>query len=216
MVNNTIVSKPQITEPMTMITDYLITLQLFIFIFWLRPSLSNLPRLSFSLMFLATAIGAFAGGTAHGFTQYLGDRHKITWSIAIQSIGFATTFFELGIVLEYFAGVMKNIAILIVIIQLIAYEYWILSKEEVKFSDVIINYGTTMVIGLLYFAARYIENKDNDIQYLITAIVFGFVAAGIQQKGFSIHKHFNHNDIYHIIQMFGFYYFYLAAKEFSG
>ena len=53
------------------------------------------------MMLLATAIGAFAGGTAHGFTEYLGSRQKFTWSIAVQSIGIATTFFELGLILEY-------------------------------------------------------------------------------------------------------------------
>ncbi|OLS26296.1 MAG: hypothetical protein HeimC2_15400 [Candidatus Heimdallarchaeota archaeon LC_2] len=197
-------SNPKITEAMTMITDYFITLQLLIFIFWLKPSFSNLPRLSFSLMFLATAIGAFAGGTAHGFTEYLGKHQKLTWSIAVQSIGIATTFFELGIIFEYFSGILRTTLILIVVIQLLAYEYWILSKEEIKFSNVIINYGSTTVIGLVYLTIKYIDVQNTEIGYLIIAIVIGFVAAGIQQKGLTLHKHFNHNDIYHIIQMFGF------------
>lgn len=214
--NETTLAKPQITEPMTMITDYLITLQLFIFIFWLKPSLSNLPKLSFSLMFLATAIGAFAGGTAHGFTQYLGGRRNLTWSIAVQSIGFATTFFELGIIFEYFNGLEKNLAIIFIILQLIVYEYWILTKEDVRFSNVIINYGSTMVIALLILSLWYIEEQNTEIGYLIIAIIIGFVAAAIQQMGFALHKHFNHNDIYHVIQMFGLYFFYLATKEFSA
>ena len=216
MENQQIVSKPKITEPMTMLTDYLITIELFIFIFWLKPSFSNLPRLSFSMMLLATAIGAFAGGTAHGFTEYLGNRKKITWSIAVQSIGIATTFFEIGLILEYFSGILKTAAILLAVVQLIAYEYWILRKEEVKFSNVIINYGGTMVISLLYLTIKYIGNQDTEVGYLILAIVIGFLAAGIQQKGLAFHKHFNHNDIYHVIQMVGFYFFYLAAKDFSG
>ena len=211
------VSNARITEPMTMITDYFITIQLFIFIFWLKPSFSNLPRLTFALMFLATAIGAFAGGTAHGFTEYLGNRNNLTWSIAVQSIGFATTFFELGIILEYFSGIEKDLAVVFVFIQLIVYEYWILKKEEPKFSNVIVNYGTTMVVGLIIIAIWYFEDSDQkELEYLLLAIIIGFIAAGIQQSGFAIHKHFNHNDIYHVIQMFGLYYFYLAAKEFTG
>ena len=123
MKNDQTVPNPKITKPMTMITDYFITMQLIIFMFWLKPSFTNLPRLSFSLMFFSTAIGAFAGGTAHGFTEYLGNRQKSTWSVAVQSIGIATTFFELAIILEYFSGILKNIVILIVVLQLLTYEY---------------------------------------------------------------------------------------------
>ncbi|MHA2028908.1 MAG: DUF6962 family protein [Candidatus Kariarchaeaceae archaeon] len=209
--------KPQITEPMTMITDYLIAIELLIFIWLLRSSLSNTSVFFFELLFLATAIGAIAGGTAHGFAEYLGEtgRNK-TWLITVQGIGFGTTFFELGLITEYFSGTTKSVGIAAVIIQLVAFEYWILTKDEIKFSDVILNYGGTMLISLIYLIFSYYNDEKTSMLYLIISIVIGFLAAIIQQSGFAIHKHFNHNDIYHVIQMFGLYYFYLAAKQFSN
>lgn len=212
---------PKITEPMTMITDYLIALELMIFIVLLNPSFSNLfsnlPKLAFTFLFLSTAIGAIAGGTSHGFTEYLGaDRHKLTWLVTVQSIALGTTFFELAIIAEYFSSTSRIILAILVVAQLVIYEIWILSKEEIKFFYVIVNYGGTMIIGLIYLVFRYFQENEQSAQLLIVGIVIAFIAAGIQQSGFKLHQHFNHNDIYHIVQMIALYFFYLAAKEFSG
>ncbi|MCE7735162.1 MAG: hypothetical protein GPJ54_09815 [Candidatus Heimdallarchaeota archaeon] len=208
---------PKITEPMTMITDYLIALELIIFIFLLKPSISNLPRLYFVFLFLATAIGAISGGTSHGFTEYLGeDRHKLTWLLTVQSIAVGTTFFELAIISEYFSSITKIILIILILIQLVMYQIWIRGQDEVTFLSVIINYGGTMIISLLFLIFRYWQEDEQSVEYLIIGIVIAFFAAGIQQSGYKLHKHFNHNDLYHVMQMVALYFFYLAAKEFSG
>ena len=38
-----------------------------------------------------------------------------------------------------------------------------------------------------------------------------FVAAAVQVSGVAIHQQFNHNDLYHVIQMGGMYLFYRGA-----
>jgi hypothetical protein len=35
-------------------------------------------------------------------------------------------------------------------------------------------------------------------------ILVSLGGAGIQASGFSIHKYFNHNDLFHVIQMIGY------------
>lgn len=209
--------KPKITEPMTMITDYLIALELILFIIFLQPSISNLSRLSIVFLFITTVVGAIAGGTSHGFTEYLGeDRHKFTWSLTVQSIAVGTTFFELALIVEYFSSMTQILLILLILSQLVMYQIWIMGKDEVTFLYVIINYGGTMIISLLFLIFRYLQEDEQSVEYLIIGIVIAFIAAGIQQSGFKLHTHFNHNDIFHVIQMIALYFFYLAAKEFSG
>ncbi len=36
---------------------------------------------------------------------------------------------------------------------------------------------------------------------LVLGIVTTLVGAGVQASGFTLHRHFNHNDLYHVIQM---------------
>jgi hypothetical protein len=46
----------------------------------------------------------------------------------------------------------------------------------------------------------------------VGGILLSFVGAAIQQSGFSLHQHFNHNDLFHIVQMGAFYLLYRGGK----
>jgi hypothetical protein len=37
------------------------------------------------------------------------------------------------------------------------------------------------------------------------------LAAAVQFNGIALHQHFNHNDLYHVVQMGGMYLFYRGA-----
>ena len=39
-----------------------------------------------------------------------------------------------------------------------------------------------------------------------------FLAAAVQVNGIALHDHFNHNELYHVIQMGGMYLFYRGAR----
>ncbi len=36
--------------------------------------------------------------------------------------------------------------------------------------------------------------------WIVAGILASFVGAGVQMSGFALHRHFNHNDLYHVIQ----------------
>jgi hypothetical protein len=42
-------------------------------------------------------------------------------------------------------------------------------------------------------------------------VLVSFLAAGVQFNEIALHQHFNHNDLYHVIQMGGMYLFYRGA-----
>ena len=49
-------------------------------------------------------------------------------------------------------------------------------------------------------------------EWIIGGVLVSFGAAGIQQSGIALHQHFNHNDIYHVVQMAGVYLLYRGAR----
>jgi hypothetical protein len=54
---------------------------------------------------------------------------------------------------------------------------------------------------------------------LFAGVALSIVAAGVQQSGWSIHRYFNHNDLYHVIQAVAVWLLYRAARaadQFSG
>ncbi len=45
-------------------------------------------------------------------------------------------------------------------------------------------------------------------RWTAAGVAVSFAAAAVQQSGLALHRHFNHNDLYHVIQMGGLYLLY--------
>lgn len=160
---------PHITEPMTMLTDYLLAAWcIFLAVSLLRKK-AHTGGGHIGLWVVALSVAAFAalaGGTAHGFKLYLGTaRHAVLWQATVLSIG-ATA------LLMLIAGIQS---------------------------------------------ARHPETNDRERRrrghrWLKSGILVSGIGLLIQQSGWSLHEHFNHNDIYHLVQMLGIYCFYRGAE----
>jgi hypothetical protein len=91
-----------ITEPMTMVTDYLLAAESVVLAILLLVAARAAGGRSvhlWVLAFLVAAVAGFAGGTAHGFRLYLGEANwAIVWKVTVWSIG-------LGAVLMLVAGI---------------------------------------------------------------------------------------------------------------
>jgi len=73
------------------------------------------------------------------------------------------------------------------------------------FRYVIYNYVPAMIAILLM--AIFHKNF-----WLVGAVMISFAGAAIQRSGVQLHKHFNFNDIYHLVQMVAMYFFYRGGK----
>jgi hypothetical protein len=87
----------QITEPATMITDYLLALASVAFGVSLLRLREQRPALSLTLWvigFLASAIAAIVGGTYHGFALYVSAPvHRAMWNLTVLLIGVSAGLF---------------------------------------------------------------------------------------------------------------------------
>jgi len=61
--------------------------------------------------------------------------------------------------------------------------------------------------------AAYIRKEDGVIKWLTAGIAVTLIGAIVQLSGFRRNADFNHNDAYHIIQIFGLYFFFKAASR---
>jgi uncharacterized membrane protein len=159
---------PYITEPMTMATDYVLTVLALIFAVSLllkAGSRGEKPVYLWVWAFSVAAVAALAGGTAHGFKLYLGEaNHALIWGFTVVSIGL-TVFF--------------------------------------------------LLVAGIYSALRPTttrpEHRKVGHRWLKWGLTISLAGVLIQMSGWSLHEHFNHNDIYHVVQTFGLYCFYRSA-----
>jgi Family of unknown function (DUF6962) len=161
-----------VTEPMTMVTDYLIALMsLGIAISLVRRSARNGGRRVWVWVtaFGVVALAALAGGTAHGFRVPLGESWSLVWRVTLWSIGS-------GSVLLIVAGV-----------------------ASVKYSE-----------------ASSPSFRRQGISWVKRAIAASLLGLAVLVAKLSLHPHFNQNDLYHVIQMFGLYCLYRGALLLHG
>jgi hypothetical protein len=184
-----------VTEPTTTITDYLLTAECIFF-----GALLIRNNLLWGISFFILAVAAAAGGTYHGFISHISaPTAQALWKITLYSIGLATLLLLFATVLAYMPKPWKNIFLAITILQFVVYAYIMSGSND--FQYVIYNYIPAMIAILLM--AIFHKNL-----WLVGAVLISFAGAAIQRSGVQLHKHFNFNDIYHVVQMVAMYFFF--------
>lgn len=178
-----------VDEPTTLATDYLLTIAAAVF----ATRLWRTNRM-WALAFLFIAAGSFFGGSHHGFAPTLTPLASLAlWKVTVFSMGLASFFL--------LAGSGRRMAV-VAIVKLIVYTSWMITHDA--FIYVIADYGLTLLlVGIVQLVWR-----GPSTPWVIGSIVVSVIAALVQQSGFSLHQHFNHNDLYHVIQLGALWLFY--------
>ena len=200
----------QLSEPMTMITDYLLGGWTFYLAFKLIRKgmrVSQRSIILWGLSFVATGIAALIGGTSHGFALYFGTMTKaVIWTATLISIGFASLFLLSSAIITTFKKPLRDWLIAATALKFILFAVWIVSHSEFKY--VIYDYVPAMIGVLTVQVYGKYSRGDKSAVWIISGILVSFGAAAVQQSGFTLHEHFNHNDLYHVIQMGAIYMLY--------
>jgi len=152
-------------------------------------------------------VAAFVGGTYHGFVQWLpGSAGRAMWKATLLATGLGSACLLAAAVAAAAAGPLRTALAGVVIAKLAFYVWTIATKDS--FTLVIADYGTALVAVVL--AAWVIRPSGlTPAAWWITAGVAVAVVAGvIQWARLAPHVHFNHNDLFHVVQMASLYLLY--------
>jgi hypothetical protein len=183
-----------IHEPMTMATDYLLALAALVFAARLWRGLR-----AWALAFFFTALAAIFGGTSHGFgPELLVLGQVILWKLTVFSVGLASFFLLSGA-----HPVLRVVGVL----KLVVYASWMTTHDD--FLWVIVDYGIT----LLLVGALELRQRGPGAKWVLGSIGVSVIAALVQASGFALHQHFNHNDLYHVIQIVALWLLFRGGRE---
>jgi hypothetical protein len=96
------------------------------------------------------------------------------------------------------------------ILQLAGYAVWMATHDEFRY--VIYNYGMTLAVVLLVQIYQGVVRNAPSAGWIVAGILVSFLAALVQQSGLALHPSFNHNDLYHVVQMVGMVLLYRGAS----
>ena len=204
----------KITEPMTMLTDYALGSAAAVFacrLFALTRTNRSVAMRLWATLFAATSAASFLGGTYHGFTDVLnGTALALLWYFTTLAVGIASFCFLAATIIQHAPLHLRSILLAASAVKLVVYALWMMSHDSFIF--VIAEYGISLIIVLSVKAAALVRGGDPSAKWIIAAIVVAMVAAGVQGLGIRLHEHFNHNDLYHLIQIGSLYLFYRGAR----
>lgn len=167
---------------MTLATDCLLCIAAAIF----AVRLWRVNRM-WALAFVFTSLGSLAGGVYHGFAPVTAPiTVLVLWKTAVFSIALASFFLLAG---------SGRILTMIGIVKLVVSVSWMITHND--FGFVIADYGVT----LLLIGIAQLVHRQPSTKWVLDSIAVSIVAALVQQSGFDLHRHFNHNDLYHLIQL---------------
>lgn len=205
-----------ISEPSTLLTDYMLG-SLCAWLAWrLRAVALHTRRRSvriWALAFAATSFASFAGGMYHGFRRNLSPTLAgAVWTTTTLAVGLAACLLLTATLTATVQRGIRRLWLLVVWAQFAAYAVWMLRHDE--FVYVIVEYGAAMlcVFGLVMAASARLRTAA---RWVTAGTGVSIAAAAVQQSGFDLHRHVNHNDLQHLVQMIGVWLLYQGGVRLS-
>jgi hypothetical protein len=190
-----------ISEPMTLATDYALGL-VSAWLGWRLVRLRQPSQKAWGMACLALALAAFLGGTWHGLVQ-----SDALWTATTLCVGLASFGMVVGSAREAAGRRMRQALIAIAIAKLVIYSLWMMTHDE--FIYVVIDSGSALVI----VAGLHAWRRDG---WMIAGVACSVLGALVQAAGLAPHEDFNHNDLYHLIQIVAMMLFYQGVARFRA
>ncbi|PLX85689.1 MAG: hypothetical protein C0617_03130 [Desulfuromonas sp.] len=198
-----------IHEPMTLATDLLLAA----LVLWFAARLFREARdggqrsvLLWGAAFVASALAAAAGGVVHGFTDQLGPLQGGLWKVTVYSVGLASLLLVSASSYAAARGAGRALLIALALAKFVFYAVWMAGHDAFRY--VIYDYAPALLLVLILMGWGAARRSVPGALWVVGGILVSFGAAAIQMKGPDLHLHFNHNDLYHVVQMGGFWLWY--------
>jgi hypothetical protein len=163
--------------------------------------------------FAACVVAATAGAVHHGLGHGLSPgMNRTTWRLALLSLvgtGFCLTQIAS---LNVFHGATLTLAQIAATIATAILALVTLRVE--KFSVAIFAYGLGQILVLMSAVFTHEVQPPSRLPWLAAAVAASAIAAGVQHFRLGPSRHFNHNDLYHVVQAIAQGAFYLAAATY--
>jgi len=199
-----------LAEPMTLITDFVLAL-LGLWFGWRlwHQGRDWDPRRWWATAFWAMALAALLGGSAHGFAPMLnGSSQALIWRATMVALGAAA-------VLLVYASI-RTLGGQVLWAGLLGAEFglyavWV-SWFDSDFFYAVLEYGTALLVVLVIHLGLMARRRPG-AGAVVVGVGISFLAAWIQQAEISPSAVFNHNDLYHVVQMAGLFFLYRGAAR---
>jgi hypothetical protein len=185
-------------EPTTMLTDYALSALGLVLALRLGGRARPLPARLWAAAFLAAALAAGAGGTLHGFGAALDlPARARLWDLVYGAIGLASFFILAGALLAVVPRRGRPYVLGLLALRFLAFLAFTLARD---FRFVLYDLVLTQSV-LLGTALLGLVRAERGAPFVLLAALLSLLGAYFQSSGVDLHPRFNHNDLFHVLQM---------------
>ena len=190
-----------IAEPVTLLTDYALAgVSGFLGCFLLKNPARSARF--WAVAFIALALGAALGGTYHGF------RIEPLWKPTLFAVGIASFGMLAGSLYATTAGKVRRALLAVPVLKLILFLIWMTRHDEFVF--VVLDTASAMFAVAALHLFRLASPAS---RWILGGVALSLLAAGVQAGKVALHEHFNHNDLYHVLQIGAMLLYYAGVKR---
>ena len=201
-----------IHEPATLLTDYMLALLAGWLAWRLHRQLSARQDAAqwWSRALGLTALSALVGGSYHGFAPNFSPAVSgLWWIVTLLIINLLSAAMTLSLLHEVVPPAQHRPWRGLIAFKFAAFAGAVIAHPF--FVVVIIDYGLTM----LAWATAAVLLRRSWSGWMLAGIGLSVVAALVQQLRWAPSLHFNHNDLYHVIQALALICLYAAGRKFT-
>ena len=125
----------------------------------------------------------------------------VLWRLTLLAIGFAAYAASVATARAQLPGQLQGLVTWAARVKLAIYAIAAISSGA--FSVAIVDYSLSFGFVLAAHCWTWARTRDKAALTVISGVVVSFLAAAIQAVGIAPHEYFNHNDLYHVVQMLG-------------
>lgn len=200
----------RITEVATMLTDFAIAgicIALTIATVHRAEPSGDVAQQIWAASFAFAAVAAAIGGVVHGFALHLALATKAAlWKSTQYVMGLTGLAIFASAVVAFTGGTTETWLIGLAAAKFAAYAVMVRRRDD--YAIVVADYGTSMIALCALALVGWARTGAVAAPWLIAGVVVSAVAAFFQVKKVSPHPRFNHNDLYHVVQIAALYLFY--------
>jgi len=198
-----------IYEPMTVFTDLLIVICGILFArelqMWFNVRLMEV-HWHFAKYFYTVAFTALIGAAFHTIYPEHETIRDFLWKLTMLGMGFSVFAMLMGTLYYFLPFDSVQYAKWIITAIIFGFTIWI------YFDDALMNAVKLYVPSALFLmgvmAYGWLSKGDQGALWILGGFIITLCGASFMVTKIGLHKHFNHNDIFHLIQIAGMYFIY--------
>jgi len=155
----------------------------------------------------ATSLAAALGAVAHGIDPRLDpELRQRMWRGAMHMTGVIGVGTIMSVAFFAARGSVRGAILVFALLKLLWYTVAVARRPDFRLAAA--DYGGALAIllaGAVYARVRW---GEPGAPWLIAGVLVSLAAGVVQGRRVSVHRHFNHNDLYHVIQIAALFLFY--------